>query len=75
MHSVVMMILFHNGSLKEKLQKILENTIEHARKLGSFVFLYKLLVCLLNKIKKKQEPIHSLISGSVAGNKDKIKCI
>lgn len=30
MHSVVMMILFHKGSIQQKIQKILENTWEHA---------------------------------------------
>ena len=66
MHSLVMMILFDNNSIKYKMQKILENTFDHARKLGGLVFLYKLIVCFLTKMTKKYNPYYSFIGGLIS---------
>lgn len=67
MHALVMTILFKKGSLKSKVKYIAQLTFEHARNLGKYVFLYKSLCCLLNRIRGKQSPVHSLIAGAACG--------
>ncbi|KRX08086.1 hypothetical protein PPERSA_10448 [Pseudocohnilembus persalinus] len=66
-HALVMTMLFKQGTLKQKIQTILKLTYEHAKRLGSFVFLYKSGVCLLNKIQQKQSKLHNIIAGGVMG--------
>lgn len=62
-HSLVMTILFRSGPLKDKITSILKLTWEHARNLGSFVFMYKSLVCILRHIFKSRTPIFNFIAG------------
>ena len=56
MHALVMTFLFkkvnkyEQVSLKEKVIHILKLTYEHAKNLGTFVFFYKIIVCLLNRL-------------------------
>ncbi len=49
------------------MSSIFEVTIEHAKNLGTFVFLYKSMVCLLNRARNKHSKYHSLVSGAVMG--------
>ncbi|KAL4432358.1 hypothetical protein ABPG74_011117 [Tetrahymena malaccensis] len=67
MHALVMTILFKKGSLKSKVNHIVTLTLEHARNLGTYVFSYKSLVCLLNRLRGVQSPFHSLIAGAICG--------
>ncbi len=62
-HSLVMTILFRSGPLKEKLLSILKLTWEHARNLGSFVFMYKSLVCLLRNLFHSRSLVFNFIAG------------
>ena len=67
MHALVMTILFKKGTLKEKITNICELTFEHAKNLGLYVFLYKSLVCVLNRLRKTPSKYHSLFSGMIFG--------
>ena len=67
MHSLVMAILYRTGSTKSIILEVITNTYRHAKSLGLYVFFYKSLVCILNKIRKKRSKTHSLISGFVIG--------
>lgn len=67
MHSLVMAILFRTGNPKKIFIEIITNTYHHAKSLGLYVFFYKSLVCILNKIRKKRSKTHSLISGFLIG--------
>lgn len=67
MHSLVMAILFRNDSPKNMLREVLINTYQHAKSLGLFVFFYKSLVCLLNRLRGKNSKKHAVLSGFVVG--------
>lgn len=62
-HSLVMTILFRSGPLKEKIISIFKLTWEHARNLGSFVFMYKSLVCILRNLFQSRSLIFNFIAG------------
>jgi peroxisomal membrane protein 4 len=62
-HSLVMTILFRSGPLKEKIISILKLTWEHARNLGSFVFMYKSLVCILRNLFQSRSLTFNFIAG------------
>lgn len=66
-HSIAMAILFKKGSFKEKITQILENTFDHAKNLGLFVFIYKALICLITLITKNNSKTHAFLSGVIAG--------
>lgn len=53
MHTLSMTLLFRPDSILKVLKIILNSTIEHGTKLAKFVFIYKSIVCLLNKLRKK----------------------
>lgn len=67
MHALVMTILFKKGSLRSKITHIAQLTVEHARNLGGYVVSYKTLVCLMNRLRGVQSPVHSLIAGALCG--------
>ena len=67
MHSLVMFILFRKRGVVEELKKIFSNAIQHGTKLAKFVFLYKLIVLLLQKASRKKSKFFNLLSGAVAG--------
>jgi peroxisomal membrane protein 4 len=52
-HAIVMTLLFKKGTLMTKLKNIISLTFEHARNLGLYVFMYKSLVCILNRLRCK----------------------
>lgn len=62
-HSLVMTILFRSGPIKAKIISILKLTWEHARNLGSFVFMYKSLVCILRNLFKSRSLVFNFIAG------------
>ena len=64
-HSLVMAILFRNGSLVNKLKSIIKPTLEHSVKLGVFVFLYKTMVSLFEYLFKRKSPYNSMIAGFI----------
>lgn len=65
-HSLVMAILFSKEPYLKRLQRIITNTLEHGRRLGLFVMIFKSLVCVLNRVRKVNSPVHHFISGTVA---------
>ena len=50
-HALVMIMIFREGSLRERFRIIFELTFKHAKNLGQYVFLYKSLVCVMNKMR------------------------
>lgn len=67
MHSLVMAILFSKKPAKEKIKTIVEFTIEHARNLGMYVFLYKIVVHFLTRLRSKESKLHNFIAGGISG--------
>lgn len=65
-HALVMTFLFREGSLKEKFTFIIKATIQHARNLAYFSFLYKVLKTILSRNGVKR-PIHIFASGFITG--------
>ena len=65
MHSIVMMILFGRGSLKDNIKKIISLTREHALRIGTFVGVYKTIVILLKRIRGSGNPFHAFIAGGI----------
>jgi peroxisomal membrane protein 4 len=60
-------MLFKEGTLSEKMTGIFQLTYEHARNLGLYVFIYKSIVCLLNKIRRRKSKLHNFLAGCIAG--------
>ena len=66
-HSLVMAALFSNDKPLVKLLKVLQNTKEHAVKLGIFVAVFKSLVCIITKLTGKKSSINHGIAGFLTG--------
>ncbi|MEQ2307084.1 Peroxisomal membrane protein 4 [Ameca splendens] len=66
-HALVMTFLFRSGSLKDKLRAILKATYTHSRNLACFVFTYKGLQALQQKIQGKSLQSHSFLAACVGG--------
>ncbi|KAM3133184.1 hypothetical protein pb186bvf_014760 [Paramecium bursaria] len=66
-HALVMTLLFRPGPLRQKIFQIIKLTYEHARNLGLFVFTYKSLVCMQNRLRGQQSKLHNLIAGAIGG--------
>ena len=66
-HSLVMTLLFKEGSLYDKIKSIIELTLEHAINLGGFVFIYKLTCCILKNILKNDFKFINFIAGILGG--------
>lgn len=64
-HSFIMTLLFKDLT-KSSLKQILKMTLEHAKNLGKFVFLYKLMVALLQRLYKRTS-LNNFLSGLVCG--------
>jgi peroxisomal membrane protein 4 len=65
MHSLVMSILFMEGTMKAKLRKILKLTIEHAIRLGVFVGVYKTVETLLRKLEGRKSALQCFVAGLI----------
>ncbi|XP_053724343.1 peroxisomal membrane protein 4 [Synchiropus splendidus] len=66
-HALVMTFLFKSGSLQDKLRAILQATYTHARNLGCFVFTYKGLQALQERMQGKSLQSHSFLAACVGG--------
>lgn len=64
-HSLIMTILFKDVN-KHNLKQIVKMTLEHAKNLGKFVFLYKLTCILLEKVLGKTS-FNNFLSGFIWG--------
>lgn len=64
-HSLVMTLVFKNGSLEDKLKNIFSLTYEHSKNLGIYVFIYKSVCCILRKILKKDHHWIPFIAGII----------
>lgn len=64
-HSLVMTFLFKKFNAKT-IKSIFKNAWEHAKKLGTFVFCYK-LTCLLLQKALGPRPLNSFIAGFIVG--------
>ncbi|XP_037352651.1 peroxisomal membrane protein 4 [Talpa occidentalis] len=66
-HALVMTFLFRNGSLREKLQAVLQATYTHSRNLACFVFIYKGLCALQSHVQGETHQVHSFLSAVIGG--------
>ena len=64
-HSLVMQVLFGKGSILSKLKTSIELSWQHGRNLGVFVFIYKLIQCLLSRLYGRVLPSFSFIAGLI----------
>jgi peroxisomal membrane protein 4 len=65
-HSLVIAILFSKESLKKKIERIITNTLDHGKRLGLFVFLFKSFVCVLNRLRGQAASSHHFVAGLIA---------
>lgn len=66
-HSLVMTFLFRSGSLREKLQAILQATYTHSSNLACFVFTYKGLRALQSHAQGETYQVHSFLAAFLGG--------
>ncbi|XP_032951369.1 peroxisomal membrane protein 4 isoform X2 [Rhinolophus ferrumequinum] len=66
-HSLVMTFLFRSGSLREKLQAILQATYTHSSNLACFVFTYKGLCALQSHVQGETYQMHSFLAAFIGG--------
>lgn len=65
-HAIVMAILFQSGvSPLDKLKNAIKLAWTHGRNLGSFVFVYKVVQCVLQQLFKQNHPLFSFIAGVI----------
>jgi len=64
-HSLVMTLVFKNGSLEDKIKNIFSLTYEHSKNLGIYVFIYKSACCILRKILNKDHHWIPFIAGII----------
>lgn len=60
-------LLYHKGSVASAVKQVVDITFEHGSSLGTQVCLHKLVLLLLFKIKKQEEPWHWAIGGVASG--------
>ncbi|CAN6604639.1 hypothetical protein TRVA0_002S04456 [Trichomonascus vanleenenianus] len=60
-HALVMSVLFRSGPLKSRWQGILKNTKQHAKALGTFVFIYKTIIVLLKHLRQNKMSVKTQI--------------
>ncbi|KAE9547622.1 hypothetical protein FO519_009169 [Halicephalobus sp. NKZ332] len=66
-HALVMVFLFGNGTVLEKLKTVFQLTKMHAFNLGKFVFGYKLGLALLSKFQHGYQSWHPFVSAFIVG--------
>ncbi|VDM47256.1 unnamed protein product [Toxocara canis] len=66
-HAFVMVFLFGNGTFFEKVKTILRLTRIHATNLASFVFTYKLLTGLMQRMRGSRSEWHSFLAAFIVG--------
>ena len=67
MHSFVMFILFRKRTVREEMVKIVTNALQHGTKLAKFVFLFKAVVLLQQKVFRTDSKFFHLVSGAFCG--------
>ncbi|XP_035242945.1 peroxisomal membrane protein 4 [Anguilla anguilla] len=66
-HALVMTFLFKSGSLKDKLKAIAQATYTHSRNLAYFVFTYKGLQALQERVQGKSLQSQSFLAACLGG--------
>lgn len=66
-HSIVMAILFSKEPWPRRMQNILKNAYNHGKLLGTYVFLYKSIQCIVTRARGGKQPVNSLLAGGIAG--------
>ncbi|KAJ8049477.1 Peroxisomal membrane protein 4 [Holothuria leucospilota] len=66
-HALVMTFLFGRGTTLEKFQGILQATYTHSKNLAKFVFLFKSMMVLLQRMEGKEQHFHPFIAGVIGG--------
>eukprot|EP00127_Corallochytrium_limacisporum_P005716 Clim_evm95s210 gene=Clim_evmTU95s210 len=68
-HALVMTLLFKSGNLQQMARGIFRATKQHARNLGTFVFIYKTLNLALRKVTgvEKMQEWHPFVAGLIGG--------
>ncbi|XP_016344735.1 peroxisomal membrane protein 4 [Sinocyclocheilus anshuiensis] len=66
-HALVMTFLFRSGSLREKFRAIAQATYTHSRNLACFVFTYKGLQALQQRLQGRPLQSHSFLAACVGG--------
>ncbi|KAI9333618.1 Tim17/Tim22/Tim23/Pmp24 family-domain-containing protein [Obelidium mucronatum] len=66
-HALVMQFLFGSGTLEQKIQRIIEATVQHSKNLAFFVTIYKTLMVLQRRIKGREDSADSFIAGLIGG--------
>eukprot|EP00754_Rhynchopus_humris_P046966 Rhum_TRINITY_DN647_c0_g1::Rhum_TRINITY_DN647_c0_g1_i1::g.2048::m.2048/K13350/PXMP4, PMP24; peroxisomal membrane protein 4 len=67
-HSVVMCLLFSRDSFARNVEKVLKNSWVHAKNLGGFAFLFKLMLVALRRLSGARKHWHSAVAGLVGGS-------
>ena len=65
MHSIVMAVLFKKGPLSTRLKWIMNNTWEHGRNLGGYVFIYKAVLIALMRMFGQRHPAMCFVAALV----------
>ncbi len=66
-HSIVMALLFKNGSLVDKFMDAVNLSRQHGTLLAKFSIVYKGILLALHNIFKSKQPWHFFIAGAVGG--------
>ncbi|KAF2426458.1 mitochondrial carrier [Tothia fuscella] len=66
-HALVMVLLFRNGTFRQKVKMILKATRQHARNLALFALVYKGSMLGLNKLNGKENKFDAVIAGGLGG--------
>lgn len=66
-HALVMTFLFGSGTLIQKLMVVLKLTRMHATNLAKFVFSYKLLTGIMEKVQHSRSQWHSFVAAFAVG--------
>uniref|UniRef100_W5LYB3 Peroxisomal membrane protein 4 n=2 Tax=Lepisosteidae TaxID=7915 RepID=W5LYB3_LEPOC len=66
-HALVMTFLFRSGSLRDKLKAITQATYTHSRNLACFVFTYKGLQAIQQRLQGKSQHYHSFLAACLGG--------
>jgi peroxisomal membrane protein 4 len=65
-HALVMTLLFHKGTLRQKVETIFKATATHAKNLGLFVLCFKAALCAARHATWQERPLNHLLAGFAA---------
>lgn len=67
-HALVMTLLFkRDATLAQQAKLIWQATSTHSINLGTYVFLFKSLLCLMRHVRGVESPLNVLVAGALAG--------